>query len=44
VQPETEVVPQPVADAPDTTTTKKQVEDSTKLESSGDESNEKSSG
>jgi hypothetical protein len=44
VQPETEVVPQPVADAPDTTTTKKQVEDPTKLESSGDESNEKSSG
>jgi hypothetical protein len=44
VEPETQAVPQPVADAPDTTTTKKQVEDPTKLESSGDESNEKSGG
>jgi small subunit ribosomal protein S3 len=33
---------QPVADAPDTTTTKKQVEDPTKLDQSGDPSEEKS--
>jgi small subunit ribosomal protein S3 len=44
VEPETQAVPAPVADAPDTTTTKKQVEDPTKLDSSGDESNEKSGG
>jgi small subunit ribosomal protein S3 len=44
VEPETPVVPDAVADAPDTTTPKKQVEDPTKLESSGDESNEKSGG
>jgi hypothetical protein len=44
VEPETQAVPAPVADASDTTTTKKQVEDPTKLESSGDESNEKSGG
>jgi hypothetical protein len=44
VEPETQAVSAPEADAPDTTTTKKQVEDPTKLESSGDESNEKSSG
>jgi small subunit ribosomal protein S3 len=44
VESETPAVPAPVADAPDTTTPKKQVEDPTKLESSGDESNEKSSG
>ncbi|TML35920.1 MAG: 30S ribosomal protein S3 [Actinobacteria bacterium] len=42
VEPETPVTPEAVADAPDTTTTKKQVEDPTKLESSGDESDEKS--
>jgi small subunit ribosomal protein S3 len=42
VEPETQVVPAPVADAPDTTTQKKQVEDPTKLEQSGDESAEKS--
>src|SRR5437773_3599225 len=42
VEPETPVTPDAVADAPDTTTTKKQVEDPTKLESSGDESDEKS--
>ena len=44
VEPEVTVVPDAVADAPDTTTTKKQVEDPTKLESSGDESAEKSDG
>jgi small subunit ribosomal protein S3 len=44
VEPETPEVPAPVADAPDTTTPKQQVEDPTKLESSGDESNEKSGG
>jgi small subunit ribosomal protein S3 len=44
IEPETQAVPAPVADAPDTTTPKKQVEDPTKLESSGDESNEKSDG
>jgi small subunit ribosomal protein S3 len=44
VEPETPVVPEAVADAPDTTTPKKQVEDPTKLEASGDESNEKSGG
>ncbi len=33
---EVEVVPAPVADAPDTTTTKKQVEDPTKLEDAGE--------
>ncbi|MFL5977251.1 MAG: 30S ribosomal protein S3, partial [Gaiellaceae bacterium] len=36
VEPETQAVPQPVADAPDTTTPKQQVEDPTKLEQSGD--------
>jgi small subunit ribosomal protein S3 len=40
IQPEVEVTPQPVADAPDTTTTKKQVEDPTKLDQSGDPSQE----
>src|SRR5215213_5252170 len=44
VEPETQTVPQPVADAPDTTTTKKQVEDPTKLDQSGDPSAEKTSG
>ncbi len=42
VEPETSETPAPVADAPDTTTTKKQVEDPTKLEQSGDESAEAS--
>ena len=42
VFPDKPVTPEAVADAPDTTTTKKQVEDPTKLESSGDESDEKS--
>ncbi len=44
VEPETQAVSAPVADGPDTTTTEKQVEEPTKLESSGDESNEKSDG
>jgi small subunit ribosomal protein S3 len=44
VEPEVETVPQPVADAPDTTTTKQMHEDPTKLEQSGDPSQEKSSG
>jgi small subunit ribosomal protein S3 len=42
VEPETPETPAAVADAPDTTTPKQQVEDPTKLESSGDESDEKS--
>jgi small subunit ribosomal protein S3 len=40
IEPEVETVPAPVEDAPDTTTQKKQVEDPTKLESSGDEGDE----
>jgi small subunit ribosomal protein S3 len=36
VQPEIETTPAPVADAPDTTTEKQQVEDPTKLEDAGD--------
>src|ERR687888_615380 len=44
VEPETPETPAAVADAPDTTTPKQQVEDPTKLESSGDESDEKSRG
>jgi small subunit ribosomal protein S3 len=44
VEPDVETTPAPVADAPDTTTTKQQVEDPTKLEASGDESAEKSGG
>jgi small subunit ribosomal protein S3 len=35
IEPVVETTPAPVADAPDTTTTKKQVEDPTKLEASG---------
>jgi hypothetical protein len=35
IVPEVETTPAPVADAPDTTTTKKQTEDPTKLEESG---------
>ena len=42
IEPQVESVPAPVADAPDTTTTKKQVEDPTKLDQSGDPSQEKS--
>ena len=37
IEPTVETTPAPVADAPDTTTTKKQTEDPTKLEQSGDE-------
>jgi hypothetical protein len=44
VEPETQAVPAPVADAPDTTSTKKQVEDPTKLDQSGDPAAEKTSG
>src|SRR5687768_15941097 len=36
VEPQVEETPAPVADAPDTTTTKKQVEDPTKLEDAGE--------
>src|SRR5919198_629720 len=42
VEPKTPETPAAVADAPDTTTPQQQVEDPTKLESSGDESDEKS--
>jgi hypothetical protein len=35
IEPAVETTPAPIADAPDTTTTKKQVEDPTKLEDSG---------
>jgi small subunit ribosomal protein S3 len=41
IVPEVEEVPAPVADAPDTTTKKQQVEDPTKLDQSGDESAER---
>jgi small subunit ribosomal protein S3 len=41
VTPEVETVDAPVAEAPDTTTKKQQVEDPTKLEQSGDESAER---
>src|SRR6266542_4343500 len=41
IEPQVETTPAPVADAPDTTTPKKQTEDPTKLEQSGDESAEK---
>jgi small subunit ribosomal protein S3 len=41
IQPQVEVTPQEVANAPDTTTTKQQVEDPTKLEQSGDPMQEK---
>jgi small subunit ribosomal protein S3 len=41
IEPHVETTPQPVADAPDTTTTKKQVEDPTKLDQSGDPKAEK---
>jgi small subunit ribosomal protein S3 len=42
IEPQVETTPEAVAEAPDTTTTKKQTEDPTKLESSGDEKAEKS--
>ena len=35
IEAQVETTPAPVADAPDTTTTKKQVEDKTKLDDSG---------
>jgi small subunit ribosomal protein S3 len=41
VQPETPTVPEAVAEAPESTTQKQQVEDPTKLDQSGDESQEK---
>ena len=41
IEPQVEETPKPVADAPDTTTPKQQVEDPTKLEQSGDPSQEK---
>jgi small subunit ribosomal protein S3 len=41
IEPQVETTPAPVADAPDTTTTKKQVEDPTKLDQSGDPKAEK---
>jgi small subunit ribosomal protein S3 len=41
IEPQVEVTPQEVAQAPDTTTTKQQVEDPTKLEQSGDPTQEK---
>src|SRR5436189_2049818 len=41
VEPETQAVPEAVAEAPDTTTPKKQVEDPTKLEKSGEPGAEK---
>jgi hypothetical protein len=37
IEPEVQVTPQEVAEAPDTTTPKQQVEDPTKLEDSGNE-------
>jgi small subunit ribosomal protein S3 len=42
IEPQVETTPAPVADAPDTTTPKKQVEDPTKLDQSGDPTQEKS--
>jgi hypothetical protein len=44
IEPEVETTPDAVAEAPDTTTTKTMHEDPTKLETSGDESAEKSTG
>jgi small subunit ribosomal protein S3 len=44
VEAEVEVVAEPVAEAPDTTTPKKQVEDPTKLDQSGDPEAEKTAG
>ena len=41
IEPQVGVTPQEVAEAPDTTTVKQQVEDPTKLEQSGDPSQEK---
>jgi small subunit ribosomal protein S3 len=44
VEPEVPTVPEAVAEAPESTTEKTQVEDPTKLEQSGDESSERSGG
>jgi hypothetical protein len=44
VEPAVETAPEAVVDAPDTTTPKTMHEDPTKLDSSGDESAEKSGG
>jgi small subunit ribosomal protein S3 len=44
IEPQVEVTPQEVAEAPDTTTPKQQVEDPTKLDQSGDPSQESTSG
>jgi hypothetical protein len=41
IEPHGEETPKPVADAPDTTTPKQQVEDPTKLDQSGDPAQEK---
>jgi hypothetical protein len=41
ITPQVEETPKPIAEAPDTTTPKQQVEDPTKLEQSGDPSQEK---
>jgi small subunit ribosomal protein S3 len=41
IEPQVEETPKPVADAPDTTTPKQQVEDPTKLDQSGDPAQEK---
>ena len=44
IEPQVETTPAPVAEAPDTTTTKQQVEDPTKLDQSGDPGQESSGG
>jgi small subunit ribosomal protein S3 len=44
IEPDTQTVPQPVADAPDTTTQKTMHEDPTKLDQSGDPGSEKTGG
>jgi hypothetical protein len=44
IEPDVAVTPAPVADAPDTTTTKTMHEDPTKLDQSGDPAGEKSGG
>jgi small subunit ribosomal protein S3 len=44
IEPQVETTPEAVAEAPDTTTTKQQTEDPTKLDQSGDPSAEKTSG
>jgi hypothetical protein len=44
IEPEVSTTPKEVAEAPDTTTAKQQTEDPTKLDQSGNESAEKTSG